>query len=164
MAQVYISIGSNIDKEQQIIASVQALHAEFSKVELSSVYECEPVGFKGDNFYNLVAVVTTDKSPAQVGEFLKALEKAHGRIDFSKKFSARKMDLDILLYDDLVLNTPVQVPRNEITENAYVLLPLAELAGQLMHPVLLLSYSELWQNFNKSKQLINKIPFIWPEA
>ncbi|TRX53908.1 2-amino-4-hydroxy-6-hydroxymethyldihydropteridine diphosphokinase [Thalassomonas sp. M1454] len=164
MAKVYISIGSNIDKEQQIIASVKALQTEFDNVELSSVYECEPVGFKGDNFYNLVAGVTTDKTPAEVGDFLKSLEKAHGRIDFSKKFSARKMDLDILLYDDLVLTTPVQIPRDEITENAYVLQPLAELAGQLVHPTIQLSYNELWLNYNKTKQFINKIPFNWPEA
>ena len=122
MATVYISIGSNIDRTKQIISGVQSLQAEYGDVQLSSVYECEPVGFIGENFYNLVAKVNTVKTPEQVGEHLKELEKLHGRVDFSKKFSARKMDLDILLYDDLVLQTPVQIPRDEIPENALVVI------------------------------------------
>lgn len=163
MATVYISIGSNIDRAKQIMSGVQALQAEYGDVQLSSVYECEPVGFKGDNFYNLVAKVNTNNTPGQVGEHLKELEKIHGRVDFSKKISARKIDLDILLYDDLVLQTPVQIPRDEIPENAYVLQPLAEIAGDLIHPLLKQSYSLMWQKYNKSKQQLKKVPFTWPE-
>ncbi|OUS32010.1 2-amino-4-hydroxy-6-hydroxymethyldihydropteridine diphosphokinase [Thalassotalea sp. 42_200_T64] len=163
MAKVYISIGSNIDRDQQIIAGIAALKAEFGKVQLSSVYECEPVGFIGENFYNLVAMVETEQSPSYIGEVLKQLEKQQGRIDFSKKFSARKLDLDILLYDDLIINTPVQIPRDEIPKNAYVLQPLAEIAGDLMHPQLQLSYRELWHNYNKNKQQLKKISFSWPK-
>ncbi|MEW6998894.1 2-amino-4-hydroxy-6-hydroxymethyldihydropteridine diphosphokinase [Colwelliaceae bacterium BS250] len=163
MATVYISIGSNIDRTKQIISGVQSLQAEYGDVQLSSVYECEPVGFIGENFYNLVAKVNTNETPEQVGEHLKKLEKSHGRVDFSKKFSARKMDLDILLYDNLVMETPVQVPRDEIPENAYVLQPLAEIAGELIHPVLKQSYSLMWQEYNKFKQQLKKVPFTWPE-
>ncbi|WP_394176874.1 2-amino-4-hydroxy-6-hydroxymethyldihydropteridine diphosphokinase [Thalassotalea litorea] len=163
MARVFISIGSNIDRDVQIIAGVQALQAHYGEVTLSSVYECEPVGFTGDHFYNLVAEVETDVSPGQVGQDLKNLEKGAGRIDFSKKFSARKLDLDILLYDDQVLDSPVQIPRDEIPENAYVLWPLAELAPNLVHPVLNKSYQQLWQEYDKTKQIIRKVPFTWPE-
>lgn len=163
MARVFVSIGSNIDREAQIISGVRALRDLYGRVLLSSVYECEPVGFIGDHFYNLVAEVQTDVSPGQVGQDLKALEKVHGRVDFSKKFSARKMDLDILLYDNQVLETPVQIPRDEIPENAYVLWPLAELAPELVHPVLNKSYQQLWQEYDKNKQIIRKVPFIWPE-
>ncbi|WP_371376850.1 2-amino-4-hydroxy-6-hydroxymethyldihydropteridine diphosphokinase [Thalassotalea aquiviva] len=161
MAQVYISIGSNIDREKQIIAGVKALKQAFGNIELSSVYECEPVGFVGDNFFNLVARTETTKSPGEVGQILKQLEYDHGRVDFSKKFSPRKMDLDILLYDDLVMDEPVQIPRDEIPENAYVLQPLAELAPDLVHPTLGQSYQQLWQDYNKEQQL-RKVPFIWP--
>ena len=162
MAVVYISIGSNIDREAQIVVAVNALKLEFDQVELSSVFECAPVGFKGDDFYNLVAKVETDKSPAYIGELLKQLEKQQGRVDFSKKFSARKMDLDILLYDDLVMDSPVQIPRDEIPKNAYVLEPLAELAPDLIHPVLKITYQEMWQCFNKSLQFLKKVSFTWP--
>lgn len=163
MAKVYISIGSNIDREQQIIAGVAALKAEFGAVQLSSVYECEPVGFIGENFYNMVAMVETEQPPSYIGELLKQLEKQQGRIDFSKKFSARQLDLDILLYDDLIINSPVQVPRDEIPENAYVLQPLAEIAGDLIHPQLQLSYRQLWSNYDKNKQQLKKISFSWPK-
>ena len=162
MAVVYISIGSNIDREAQIVVAVNALKLEFDQVELSSVYECEPVGFIGDNFYNLVAKVDTNKSPAYIGDLLKQLEKQQGRVDFSKKFSARKMDLDILLYDDLIMDNPVQIPRDEIPKNAYVLEPLAELAPNTLHPLLNVSYQEMWQGFDKSKQHLKRIPFTWP--
>ncbi|WOH39394.1 2-amino-4-hydroxy-6-hydroxymethyldihydropteridine diphosphokinase [Thalassotalea fonticola] len=162
MAEVYISIGSNIDRDVQIVVAVNALKVEFGKVELSSVYECAPVGFIGDDFYNLVAKVETDKSPAYIGELLKQLEKQQGRVDFSKKFSARKMDLDILLYNDLVMDNPVQIPRDEIPKNAYVLEPLAELAPNMVHPLLKITYQEMWQSFDKSQQHLQKIPFTWP--
>ncbi|KGJ89279.1 2-amino-4-hydroxy-6-hydroxymethyldihydropteridine diphosphokinase [Thalassotalea sp. ND16A] len=163
MAKVYISIGSNIDRDQQIINGVAALKATFGKVQLSSVYECEPVGFIGENFYNLVAMVETEQPPSYIGEILKQLEKQQGRIDFSKKFSPRQLDLDILLYDDLIINTPVQLPRNEIPKNAYVLQPLAEIAGDLIHPQLQQSYRQLWQNYDKNKQQLKKIAFSWPK-
>ncbi|WP_068544684.1 2-amino-4-hydroxy-6-hydroxymethyldihydropteridine diphosphokinase [Thalassotalea crassostreae] len=162
MAQVYISIGSNIEREQQIVFAVNSLLQEFANVILSSVYECAPVGFIGDNFYNLVALVETDKSPKYIGELLKKLEKQHGRVDFSKKYSARKMDLDILLYDDLIIDEPVQVPRDEIPKNAYVLKPLAEIAADLIHPVINKTYQQLWQEYDQSKQAIAKIEFQWP--
>lgn len=162
MAEVYISIGSNIDREVQIVVAVNALKLEFGHVELSSVYECEPVGFSGDNFYNLVAKVDTNKSPAYIGDLLKQLEKQQGRVDFSKKFSARKMDLDILLYDDLIMDNPVQIPRDEIPKNAYVLEPLAELAPNTIHPLLKITYQKMWQNFDKSRQYLQKTPFTWP--
>ncbi len=162
MAKVYISIGSNIDRERQIIAGVDSLKAKFGEIELSSVYECEPVGFVGDYFYNLVAMVNTNATPAEIGQFLKDVEKDLGRVDFTKKFSARKMDLDILLYDDLVIDYPVQLPRDEIPKNAYVLQPLAEIAGELLHPILKQSYAALWQQYNKSTQILRKVPFTWP--
>lgn len=162
MAAVYISIGSNIDRDVQIVVAVNALKIEFGKVELSSVYECAPVGFIGDDFYNLVAKVETEKSPGYIGDLLKQLEKQQGRVDFSKKFSARKMDLDILLYDDLIMDSPVQIPRDEIPNNAYVLEPLAELAPHMIHPVLKITYQKMWQSFDKSRQSLKKTPFTWP--
>ncbi|WP_371186506.1 2-amino-4-hydroxy-6-hydroxymethyldihydropteridine diphosphokinase [Thalassotalea maritima] len=163
MAKVFISIGSNIDRENQITLAVRALQQEFGTVELSSVYECEPVGFTGENFYNLVAKVETKQSPEYIGALLKSLEKQHGRVDFSKKYSARKMDLDILTYDDLVMEQPVQIPRDEIPKNAYVLQPLAEIAPDDVHPVLELTYQQLWQQYDKSKQAVQRIEFSWPK-
>ena len=162
MAKVYLSIGSNIEREVQIVLAVSALQAEFGMVELSSVYECEPVGFTGHNFYNLVAKIETNQSPKAIADLLKQLEKQHGRSDFTKKFSPRKMDLDILLYDDIILDVP-QIPRDEIPVNAYVLKPLAELAPTSLHPELRITYQQMWYDYDKSKQNVSKIDFKWPE-
>jgi 2-amino-4-hydroxy-6-hydroxymethyldihydropteridine diphosphokinase len=162
MAQVYVSIGSNIDKEQNIRAGVADLKQPFEKVICSSVYESESVGFDGDNFYNLVAGFTTDKTPHEVSDILKQIENAHGRERTGPKFSSRTLDIDLLLYDDLVIDDGViTIPRDEILKNAFVLLPLAEIASALIHPQLCISYQQLWDEFDQNKQQLWTIEFVF---
>ncbi len=160
MAQVYVSIGSNIDKEANIRAGVSALKHAFSDVICSSVYESESVGFEGDNFYNLVAGFTTDKTPHEVSDILKQIENAHGRERTGPKFSSRTLDIDLLLYDDFIIDDGViSIPRDEIIKNAFVLLPLAEIAADSTHPQLNKSYQQLWDEFDHNKQQLWIIPF-----
>ena len=153
MATVYVSIGSNIDKEKNIKACLQELALNFSGLLLSPIYESESVGFDGDNFFNLVARFTTDLSVGELNLSLKAIEDNHGRERSGPKFSGRTLDIDILTYDDLVGNIDgVQLPRDEITKNAFVLLPMADIAGNEVHPELQVSYSRLWFFYDKEKQ------------
>jgi len=163
MAQhvILISIGSNIERERYTRQSVVALKQHFSNVTVSSVYESEAVGFNGNPFYNLVARAETDMSVDDVCNILKTIEKDNGRVHSAKKFCARTLDLDLLTFDDLVINEPVVLPRDEITFNAFVLWPLAELVPNDLHPVTKQSYAYMWQEFDKQKQQLWPIDFTW---
>ncbi len=78
-----------------------------------------------------------------------------------KKFSPRTLDLDLLLYDDLIINKPAQLPRDEIDKNAFVLWPLSEIAPTLIHPIIKVDYQTLWQNYNKISQQLTKVENCW---
>lgn len=151
MSTGYISIGSNIDKDKHIPASLRALDQLFGKLTVSSIYDSEPVGFVGDSFYNLVVGFNSELSVKEVAKKLRQIELDNGRTRDSQKFSARTLDLDLLLYDDLILNDGrLQIPRNEIERYAFVLEPLAEIAPTLKHPVSGQSYGQLWEQFDKT--------------
>jgi 2-amino-4-hydroxy-6-hydroxymethyldihydropteridine diphosphokinase len=145
MIQGFIGIGSNIDREQHIRQGVAALQAVFGELSVSSVYESDPVGFTGDAFYNLVVAFHSDVDVKTIAAQLRQIEFAHGRSTDSQKFSARSLDLDLLLFGDAVINDgSLQIPRVDIARYAFVLEPLAEIAPQLRHPVLQKTYAELW--------------------
>ncbi|MGZ4969613.1 MAG: 2-amino-4-hydroxy-6-hydroxymethyldihydropteridine diphosphokinase [Methylobacter sp.] len=151
MTRGYISIGSNIDKDKHILASLLALEQAFGKLTVSSIYESEPVGFTGDTFYNLVVAFDSDLDVKAVAKQLRQIELDNGRKRDSQKFSARTLDLDLILYGDLIFNDGrLQIPRDEIEHYAFVLEPLAEIAPDLKHPVSQLSYAELWDKFDKT--------------
>ena len=160
MARIYISIGSNIDAEHNIRIAVHALQEHYGKLILSSVYESESVGFEGDNFLNLVAGVNTDEDVYTVVAMLRKIEDDNGRDRSGPRFSPRTVDLDLLLYDDLVLKEEgLELPRDEITKNAFVLLPLEEIAPQLIHPLSDNTMCDLWMNFDKESQKLWQISF-----
>jgi len=165
MAQIYISVGSSINREHYITqglhAIAEAFNIHFSKLILSSLYESEAVGFTGAPFYNMVVGLQCSQSIKQVTEILRDIEFAHGRSENAQKYSPRTLDLDILLYDDLILDSPAQIPRAEICTNAFVLWPLSEVAPTLCHPVLKKSYQELWQQYDKESQQLNIVNSCW---
>ena len=160
MAKIYISIGSNIDAEKNIRLAIHALQDHYGKLILSSVYESEAVGFDGDNFLNLVAAVKTEEDVHTVAETLRKIEDKNGRDRSGPRFSSRIVDLDLLLYDDLILREEgLDIPRDEITKNAFVLLPLDEIASQLIHPISGKTMCDHWLNFDKDSQKLWPIEF-----
>lgn len=164
MAQVYIGIGSNIQPRKHVMKALNELETEFGVVRVSPVYEAEAVGFDGPAFYNLVALVETEHSVQDVQLFCKNTETKFGRNPDAGKFTSRTLDLDLLLYDDLVQQAKgdlePQLPRKEITENAFVLKPLADLAPYVRHPVFKKSFSRLANEFDKN-QVLSVIHFDW---
>lgn len=151
MARVYVSVGTNIDRERHVRAALDALEARYGRVQCSTIYETAAVGFDGDDFYNFVVGFDTGESPAEVAAQLRAIEDANGRLRTGPRFSSRTLDLDLLLYDDLILDEGrLQLPRNEITQQAFVLAPLAEIAGEQRHPVTGRNFAQLWAEFPKT--------------
>ena len=153
MARVYVSVGSNIDRERNVGAALERLRREFGELQQSATYETEAVGFEGDPFYNLVVGFDTELGPREVAALLHRIEDQQGRQRRAAKFSARTLDLDLLLYDDLVLDQDdLKLPRPEILDYAFVLRPLAEIAGELRHPVSGFSFAALWDAFDPTAQ------------
>ncbi|MEN8206717.1 MAG: 2-amino-4-hydroxy-6-hydroxymethyldihydropteridine diphosphokinase [Pseudomonadota bacterium] len=162
MAQVYVSVGSNLDRERNIITALQVLTERYGELQQSSVYESAAVGFDSDPFYNLVTGFETQESPQVVQQQLHTIEDRCGR-QRTATLSARTLDLDLLLYDDLVLSDgKLVLPREDINHYAFVLGPLAEIAGMARHPVTGVSYADMWAAFDDNDQLLTRID--WPPA
>ena len=160
MSAIYISLGSNINREENTRAGTVALKQAFGELNLSSVYESEAVGFDGDAFYNMVIACEVSASVFEANQILRDIEDAHGRDRSGPRFSSRTLDLDLLLYDDLILDeNGLRLPRGEILKNAFVLWPLAEIAPTLKHPEAQRSYAELWADFDKNKENIKPVEF-----
>ncbi len=155
--KVYLGVGSNIDAARNIERSQQALTEYFTDVRFSRVFESEAVGFEGENFLNQVVEITTERTLEQLIDQLKQLEDKLGRIRGGAKFSSRHIDIDILLYGEMVCQQPIVLPREEIRHNAYVLWPLSELAPTLKEPGGQLTYSSLWERFDKKAQKLTPL-------
>jgi 2-amino-4-hydroxy-6-hydroxymethyldihydropteridine diphosphokinase len=164
MPRVYVSVGSNVDRAVNIRAGIGALRRHYQDVMLSAVYDTRAVGFEGDDFYNLVAGFDTNDEVHDVAARLRDIEQRRGRVraPAGDRFVSRTLDIDMLLYDDLILNEgKLRIPRPEILEYAFVLGPLAEIAGQRLHPVLRRSFRELWQAFDRSAEPLRAVRFEW---
>ncbi len=157
MPRVYVSIGSNIDREKHIETAVRELDDSYRPLTLSTVYESEPVGFDGDDFLNLVAGFNTDSPIDAVIARLRTIEKACGRERRSDNDHSRTLDIDLLIYGELSRHDDkVDIPREEIGRCAFVLLPLAEIAPEYKHPETGITFGEMWSNFRGGEQQL------WP--
>ena len=158
-ARVYVSLGSNADREAKIRLAVIALRDQFGKVELSPVYDSEAVGFDGSDFLNLVAGVDTSLEVETVAAIFHNIEDQLGRNRSLPKFASRPIDLDILVYDNLILDVPgIRIPRPEILANAFVLKPLQDIAADRLHPEIGESYAVLWQRMAPNAPRLDVFP------
>lgn len=158
MARVFVSVGSNVNKEANIRTALAALRRRFGELTLSTVYETQAVGFDGEDFHNLVAGFETGLSPARVAAVLRRIEAAHGRRRDARRYGPRTLDLDLLMYDDLVLEQDgLRLPRDEIIRYAFVLGPLAEVAGDRIHPELGRPLRELWREMRVEPHLLRPV-------
>ncbi|MBL4606528.1 MAG: 2-amino-4-hydroxy-6-hydroxymethyldihydropteridine diphosphokinase [Pseudomonadales bacterium] len=162
MADVFLSLGSNIHRERYITAALDGLSQLFGTLECSSVYESEAVGFDGDHFYNLVVVIKTELPVGALSKVLRHLEEENGRDREAPRFSARTLDVDILSYEQCcAVVDGINLPREEILYNAFVLKPLAELVPSECHPIEGKTYAALWDEFDQGSQRLWRIPFVW---
>ena len=153
MPRCWVSIGSNQERELSIRGAVRALFEHFGELTLSSVYESEAVGFEGRPVYNLVVGLDADETVAALKDVFREIENAFGRVRGPEKFSPRTLDIDLLTYGDFAGTVDgCELPRDEILHYAFVLRPLAEVAGDEIHPVVGRSYRGLWENFDRAAQ------------
>lgn len=149
MVTVYVSLGSNIDAEKNLRIAVDELRRRFGTVSLSATYRNAAVGFEGGDFLNLVAAFESAQSPLEIQQQIERIHELTGRQRGDNKFSARPLDIDLLLYGNEVIDEPpLQIPRSDVLEYAFVLGPLAELAPGLIHPNTDRPISEHWQEYD----------------
>jgi 2-amino-4-hydroxy-6-hydroxymethyldihydropteridine diphosphokinase len=150
MARVYLGLGSNIDPEKNLRLGIRELSERYGDLDISAVYQSAAVGFEGPDFLNLVVGLDTETGPAEVHEQIEAIHNMAGRDRNEQKFSSRPLDIDLLLYNDLVVeDRPIRLPRSDILEYSFVLRPLAEIDPALVHPVTGLTMAEHWRMFDR---------------
>ncbi|KQZ68131.1 2-amino-4-hydroxy-6-hydroxymethyldihydropteridine pyrophosphokinase [Rhodanobacter sp. Root561] len=148
MARVYLSLGSNLEPHRHLRAALAELRERFGELVVSPAYRSASVGFDGAAFVNLAVGLDTELEPEALNDWLHALEDRHGRRRDVPRYSDRTLDVDIVFYDDLVLDGPghLQIPRNEL-QHAFVLRPIADIAPGFRHPLGGRSMAELWAAF-----------------
>lgn len=153
---VYISAGSNIRPEENLQLACRELQADFGELSLSSVYRNPAVGFAGDDFLNMVIGFRTSAEPEQVKARMEELHTLARRKRQANPFSPRTLDLDVLMYGDLVARQ-LKLPHGDIDKYGFVLGPLAEIAPQLRHPVSGKTMAELWSAFDNSDAPLTRV-------
>lgn len=159
MSIAWLGLGSNINAHAHIQAGIDELKATFTSVALSPAYSSTSVGFDGDDFINLVARVETKMPPLELRQYLRDLEDRYGRKRDVPKFSDRSLDIDILIYDDLVLLSPLlELPRAEILKFAHVLKPLTDLEPDFVHPTELRTMVAIWDSSGLDDGYLRLLP------
>lgn len=161
MIPVFVGVGSNIEPRRHIASGLDQLTTAFGPLGVSPVYESEAVGFSGPPFLNLVVRFETDRSVDELTRLLRRIEADNGHRGGCPKFSSRTLDLDLLLYGDVCgAIDGIRLPRSDVVNYAFVLWPLADLAGDWRHPECGATFGELRQRFRGSAA-VRRIAFRW---
>ena len=161
MSIVYLGLGSNIRPEENLSLGVRELRRHYGEVDVSSVYRGAAIGFEGDDFLNLVLRVRSKETPVEICNEIERLHDLAGRNRSNEKWVSRPLDIDLLLYNDLIIDErPVRVPRSDILEYSFVLRPLAELAPDLVHPATGKTMLAHWQEFDAESQPLELVGVI----
>jgi 2-amino-4-hydroxy-6-hydroxymethyldihydropteridine diphosphokinase len=137
---VFLGLGTNLgDREAYLNKAIEFIGKSVGRIDsLSGIYETEPWGFQGENnFLNMVIKVHTDLKPAVLMKSLLRIEEQLGRIRDSREYKSRTIDIDILLYSNLIINnSDLTIPHPMMQDRKFVLVPLCDIAPKMIHPVL----------------------------
>jgi 2-amino-4-hydroxy-6-hydroxymethyldihydropteridine diphosphokinase len=157
MAKVILSLGSSIgNRKKTLIAAIDDLNSQTGKIlSVSSFYETEPWGFTDKNlFLNLAVIIQTNLSPQELLKNINSIENKHGRIRNKKTYQARTLDIDIIFYDNIIhYEKNLQIPHKYAHKRKFVLLPIAEIAPNFVHPVLQQKIIDLLKNVEDSSKI-----------
>ena len=158
MARAYLSLGSNLEPERHLRAALSELEARFGALVVSPVYKSRAEGFEGPDFLNLAVGLDTDLDPFALDAWLHELEARHGRRRDVPRYSSRTLDVDIVLYDELVLDGPghLKLPRPELG-HAFVLRPLSEIAPDVVVPGTGKTLADLWSVFPAGREPLERV-------
>ena len=156
--EIFLSLGSNINPEENLQFACRELKKTFGNIQVSSVYRNKPIGFQGNDFLNMVVKVKSTLSPNEILDCLRGLEARTGRDIGTGAFDSRTLDIDMILFGDLVHpEKPFKIPRNDIERYSFVLCPLAEIEPDGIHPLIGKTFKDLWEDFDKEEHLLDKI-------
>ena len=148
MITVYIGVGTNIDRERHAQAAIRELEKLGRELKVSTIYECEAVGFEGQPFYNFVIELKTVLELTEFSQQLRKIELSWGRAVEAKKYQDRTLDLDILLFGDAISEQSPQLPRKDIYQYPFVTQPLYELCPSLVVPDSSQTIAQIWQQMD----------------
>lgn len=149
MAIVFLGIGSNEAAEENLRLAIRELRRLYGELAMSPVYRSASYGFKGADFLNLVVRFESEDSPLEICEHIELIHNLAGRCRGSDKWESRPLDIDLLIYNDLIIEErPIRVPRDDVLKYSFVLRPIAELAPNHRHPVTGKTLLAHWQEFD----------------
>lgn len=134
MITAYIGVGTNIDREQHAKVAYNELQQLGEDLFVSPIYECEPIGFSSQNFYNFVITLRTSLSLEEFSHRLREIEFKWGREENAQKYQDRTLDLDIVLFGELISTQKPELPRSDIYKYPFVTKPLYDLNPHLVIP------------------------------
>ena len=162
MATVFLGLGSNESPEDNLRLATSELRSRYGDLVVSPVYQSTAVGFEGADLLNLVVRLQSDDSPLEICTEIELIHNLAGRVRGSDKWRSRTLDIDLLLYNDLIQDErPVHVPREDILQFSFVLRPLAEIAPDQVHPVTGKTFHEHWQAFDAESHPLKEMSVVW---
>ncbi len=161
MSVAYIGLGSNLDAEQNLQLAFRELRNRFSVQKISSVYRSKALGFEGADFLNVVASFKTELAPNDLCTRLELIHGLAGRRRRPEKFVSRTLDIDLLLYDQMILDEPpIRLPRKDVLQYSFVLKPLAEIVPDYRHPVTGKLISDHWREFDAASHPLTAVDLV----
>lgn len=156
--RVFVAAGSNVDANKNLQLASSELVRAFGKVEFSPAYQNVAAGFEGDDFINFVAGFDTELLVRDVVAELQRIEGLCGRERNAPKWAPRSMDLDILLFGNLICDeSGLVLPRPDLLHRSYMLGPMADVGGDIIHPIEQREILKLWKDFDRDAHPLTRI-------